>query len=360
MLIIQLTPDTQIGGLQNFVFNQSEYLDIIKLSNKIIQWFAQTVVDRGQCLSLNAKSYKNIPSYFKFRRIITRALTENKDVVVHSHGITLLLALSVCDLLIFGRLRWIHTVHNMAQNEAGKARRLLWYFCFKFLKVRPVVISDLVEASFKYMYGDIKITKIPNKINTDKIEKITEEKRESIRRELLVSDRTKCVIVGRYDNQKNLLALFTLIINHKIFEKYEFIVITTGGHNGVEVEAIKKKFKLVRRVHFLKDRDDVPVVMSICDYYLSFSLFEGSPLTLMEAMSAGCMPIVTPTGGATETVGEYGAVAGGFCEDSFLSAFSQAINLRVTRDQLTSYSIKKFSYEKCGAPYVSLYRSKAT
>lgn len=358
MMVIQLSPDMLIGGLQNFVLNQCEYLDSVKLSNKIIQWFTATGPNRGKCVSLNAKSYKNISSYFKFRHIITKELSENENVVVHSHGITLLLALSVCDLLISGRLRWIHTVHNMAQNEAGKARRLVWYCCFKFLKVRPVVISDLVEASFKHVYGDIQITKIPNQINTDKIEKIADEKKEGIRRELSVSDRTKCVIVGRYDNQKNLVALFNLLINQQEFEAYEFIVITTGGHNGAEVEAVKNKFKSVRRVHFLHGRDDVPVVMSICDYYLSFSLFEGSPLTLMEAMCAGCVPIVTPTGGANEAVGEYGAVASGFCEDSFLRAFSQARNIRFTRDQLTWYSLKKFSYEKCGSQYVKLYRSK--
>lgn len=358
MLIIQLSPDMQIGGLQKFVLNHSDYLDGVKLPNKIIQWFTASGLGRGECVSLNAKSYKNIASYFKFRRIITRALTENENVVVHSHGITLLLALSVCDLLISRRLRWIHTVHNMAQNEAGKARRLVWYYCFKFLKVRPVVISDLVEASFKYLYGDIGSTKIPNQINTYKIAKITKEKKEDICRELSVSDRTKCVIVGRYDDQKNLVALFNLIINQKEFEMYEFIVITTGGRNGAEVEAVKEKFKSVRRVHFLHDRDDVPVVMSICDYYLSFSLFEGSPLTLMEAMCAGCVPIVTPTGGAYEAVGEYGAVASGFCEDSFLRAFSQARNIRVARDELTSYALKKFSYEKCGSQYVKLYRTK--
>lgn len=46
--------------------------------------------------------------------------------------------------------------------------------------------------------------------------------------------------------------------------------------------------------------DDMALLYSSADFYVSFSRFEGSPLPPLEAMACGCIPLVTPIG-----VGDY-------------------------------------------------------
>ncbi len=56
------------------------------------------------------------------------------------------------------------------------------------------------------------------------------------------------------------------------------------------------------RVRFLGHRQDIPQLMASCDVFVLPSLYEGLPLTVLEAMAAGKPVVATAVGGTDEAV----------------------------------------------------------
>jgi glycosyltransferase involved in cell wall biosynthesis len=74
------------------------------------------------------------------------------------------------------------------------------------------------------------------------------------------------------------------------------------GHLRTELEREVQDMGLGRSVHFLGYRQDVPALLGMSDLFVLPSLSEGLPLSLLEAMAAGCPVVATSVGGNTEVV----------------------------------------------------------
>jgi glycosyltransferase involved in cell wall biosynthesis len=80
-----------------------------------------------------------------------------------------------------------------------------------------------------------------------------------------------------------------------------FVVAGDGPDRGV-LEAESKRLGLSQRVRFLGHREDVPALLACCDLFVLPSLFEGLPVAILEAMSAGKAVVATAIGGTDEVV----------------------------------------------------------
>ena len=68
------------------------------------------------------------------------------------------------------------------------------------------------------------------------------------------------------------------------------------------LEAQARSLGVERRVRFLGHRDDISDLLADCDVFVLPSLYEGLPLSILEAMSAGKPVIATQIGGTDEAV----------------------------------------------------------
>src|SRR5690606_30286895 len=80
------------------------------------------------------------------------------------------------------------------------------------------------------------------------------------------------------------------------------LLIVGRGSLASEVEAQSRALGLEEHVRFLGARTDVPALMSAADGYLMSSAWEGLPLVLLEAASAGLPIVATDVGGNAEVV----------------------------------------------------------
>ncbi|MGH7556106.1 MAG: glycosyltransferase, partial [Longimicrobiales bacterium] len=69
-----------------------------------------------------------------------------------------------------------------------------------------------------------------------------------------------------------------------------------------ELEALARRNGLAGRIRFLGWRGDMPALVSACDVFVLPSLYEGTPLALLEAMGAGKPVIATRIPGISEIV----------------------------------------------------------
>lgn len=95
-------------------------------------------------------------------------------------------------------------------------------------------------------------------------------------------DATKCVVQQRPDVQ---------------------LVLAGDGPLRTSLEAQAREMGVDSHVRFLGHRDDVPDLLAAADLFVLPSLSEALPVTLMEAMLAGCPIVTTTAGGISDLVG---------------------------------------------------------
>jgi glycosyltransferase involved in cell wall biosynthesis len=79
-------------------------------------------------------------------------------------------------------------------------------------------------------------------------------------------------------------------------------VIAGAGPEREHLEAHAGRLGLVSRVRFLGHRQDIPELLAMCDLFVLPSLYEGLPLTVLEAMAAEKPVVATAIGGTDEAV----------------------------------------------------------
>ena len=119
--------------------------------------------------------------------------------------------------------------------------------------------------------------------------------RDQVRKEFDVQDKIVIGHVGRFNVQKN--HVFLIDIFKKIYEKNKNTVLFLLG-DGEEKEKILEKVKnldLVDCVRFLGVRNDVNKIMQCMDVMLFPSLFEGLPVTIIEAQASSLPCVLSDT-----------------------------------------------------------------
>lgn len=111
-------------------------------------------------------------------------------------------------------------------------------------------------------------------------------------------NRPMVLTVARLDRQKGLPYLLDAIphVPHAIF------VIAGDGPDRGGLEAQSRANGVLDRVRFIGRRDDVPALLASADLFVLPSLYEGLPLSIMEAMAAGTPVVATDIGGNNELV----------------------------------------------------------
>lgn len=116
-----------------------------------------------------------------------------------------------------------------------------------------------------------------------------------------LTGRTECPIVftsARLHSQKGhvyLLEAAALVPN-------ALFILAGDGPERQRLEELSRKLGLEARVRFLGHRQDVAKLLASCDLFVLPSLYEGLPLSVLEAMAAGKPVVATAVGGTDEAV----------------------------------------------------------
>jgi glycosyltransferase involved in cell wall biosynthesis len=117
-------------------------------------------------------------------------------------------------------------------------------------------------------------------------------------RQGLAGDRPLVLAVGRLDPQKghrHLLVAATEVPD-------AMFALAGEGAERHPLEELADRLGVADRVRFLGERSDVPDLLAACDVFVLPSLYEGLPISLLEAMAAERPSIATAIGGVDEVV----------------------------------------------------------
>jgi glycosyltransferase involved in cell wall biosynthesis len=220
---------------------------------------------------------------------------ELRPDVVHSHNYVLRYSLPAA---LASRVpAMAHTIHNVADREVDRMGVWLQKLAFRSL-VTPVAIAEEVVNSYQRVYRLPRPALIPNGIAVNDYSDCRRH-RARIRKELgYTSDDLLLICVARFWPQKNHHALLEAFARGPV--RHAHLLLVGDGALQPDLERQATALKVSDRARFLGRRDDIPALLGASDAFVLASLWEGNPLSVMEAMSAGLPIAVTGVGGIPE------------------------------------------------------------
>jgi glycosyltransferase involved in cell wall biosynthesis len=116
--------------------------------------------------------------------------------------------------------------------------------------------------------------------------------------------------VGRLTEQKGMEYLLRALALLAARRGDVRLIIVGDGERRGDLELLAGRLRLGERVIFTGIRKDIPALMRLFDVFALSSLWEGQPITILEAMAAGKAIVATAVGGSAEILGhgEFGAL----------------------------------------------------
>ncbi len=229
------------------------------------------------------------PSYMKS---LDRFFKEHKEYkIVHFH----LDCLSAYPLKAAKKngvpVRIAHS-HNTSQEKNLK------YFIKDYSKKQiPKYATHLFacgKEAGKWMFGKHNFQIMNNAIDAKKFI-YNEEIRKQKRVELGVEDKFVIGHVGRFNLQKNHEFLIKCFADFAKTDEDAVLALIGNGELQEKIREQVKKYGIETKVKFLGLREDISQLLQAMDLFLFPSLFEGLPVTLVEAQAAGLPCVISDT-----------------------------------------------------------------
>jgi glycosyltransferase involved in cell wall biosynthesis len=277
-------PDYKLGGSEKV---HADIIDIVKNKNPYIIFYYPS--DKGELYEefiskgsiLNIGKLNGTLFYFTLGKIIY-ALKNKKSGIFF--GMNNALFYSVIKKIKNPNINYFDITHNQSVTKLTKND---YKFICKILKTRIVIdpksFNDMIETYKKYkLEKNIpQIMLINNKVYIpNKIEK-------------KFNECIKICYAGRGDSEKRLYLLGKIakVVRGKD-KSIEFYVI------GNCFDAIEQEDKIfVNNLGVIKDRKELSNIFMDMHFFLLTSNSEGFPLSIMESMAYGVIPISTTIGG---------------------------------------------------------------
>lgn len=356
MKIMQIMPEFGLAGAEIMCENlcyelASKNHDIVIVS---LYTYNSAITERLE--------NKNIKIYYLDKKTgldltmitkLIKVLKKENPKVIHTHRYVMQYAIPAAFLC--GINCRVHTVHNVADKEVGKIARILakiFYTCFN---VTPVALSNIIKKTIIDQYH-LKDEQVPVVVNGIDLKKCM------IKDDYSIKDKFTVLHIGRFDKQKNHISLV------KGFEKFllqcpnsQLLLLGDGDLRDKIFDYVNKN-NLNNNVKFLGLTNNVYPYLKNADVFILPSIYEGVPMTLIEAMGSAIPIIASRVGGIPDmlTDGD-SALLINPNENAISEALIKIFNSKELRIKLGKNAFeqsKKFSAETMANKYNNIYFEK--
>jgi len=259
----------------------------------------------------------------------------------------------------------IHTLQNLCDREVERVGRWLQNWAFRG-RVCPVSIAEKVSDSFEQVYHLPRPPLIPNAIDIDLYPAWKKQRLEWRQREGFAPDDLLLVCAARFFEQKNHRMLLDAFAAGPAKNPSAKLLLAGDGGLQPELEQQAQRLGIRDRVFFLGRREDVPALLGAADIFALASLYEGNPLSVMEAMASGLAVVATSVGGIPELIedGRSGLLVNSGDTQAFAQALSRLAGdpaaLQATGEAARQRAREKFDQRLMIRAYEDLYEKLLT
>lgn len=361
MKIIQVIPHLGSGGAERFavdICNELAYkghdvilCTLLKLEADL-GFYVPQLSDKVRLISLNKKigfSFKAIVDFVKL-------VKKEKPHVIHSH-LNTLPYIALAELFF---CKGVHTIHNDAQKEAGDFfNQISRKFLFRTKRIVPITISKQSHDSFVNYYGfDAQI--IYNGRNVFPKHTVSDGIKQEFK-QYKRTPNTRCIVqLARFEPQKR-IPMMARVASRLEREGFDFSIINIGAlSNQKEYDDVMSSKPSCQ--YILGQKSNPLEYLTEAGAYSLSSAYEGLPISLIEALGVGAVPICTPVGGIVDLIndGVNGILAKDVDEESFYLALKRYLELSQDEINIMKESALKsyapYTMSACACEYLSVYK----
>lgn len=328
--VLLVVPSLEQGGAQKFVMDLANELDKTKYEVRVLSYYKKTNSVFDEFAEKNGIHViyldKTLGFHLSFIKKVRNVVRQYKPDVIHTNIDSILYMLPS-----YKRKQIkLHTVHSIAEKESSGKKRKIRSIAYKLFGVVPVAISDTVAESISRVHN-MKQEKIPIVYNG------VDCKRYDIPK--ISSNKIRFVTVGTIYSVKN----FPFLVDSfaELCKEFDNLDLTIVG-DGVDRENLQIQIDslgLSDKIHITGCVYDVENYLAKADVYVACSLFEGLPISMLEAMSAGLPVVSTDVGGVKDIIKD--GVNGILVESGNKEKYVQALKELILNESIREiYSAK--------------------
>jgi len=293
MKILLVVPSMGVGGAQTFVSNLAQEFEKQSENEIYILSFWDIVDERFKCLLSLPKIHlitlhKKKGFSLSFLHAIGKQIKAINPDIINTHSDSCFLY-----LLLLPFLHKTPIVHTITNNPTHYLKKYLWFFQkrlkSKFWKTSLIAISESFVPVLKNIYQTDKVDFAQNGILFPHIATLPFD--------LKKFDFISC---GRFSKAKR-FELLIEALSHTQDSKLSLILVGDGPEKN-HLEELTKRLHLEARISFAGAVSDPMSLYNQARCFVLTSSSEGSPVTIVEAMSLGLPIIATDVGGVRDMV----------------------------------------------------------
>lgn len=353
--ILFIARATEHGGTENVVLQLCEILK--PYVNNIVVCAAngfnkKALFDMGiKFYSIPDIEKKNLITIIKVATIIQNVVKKEKITAIHTHH--RMAAFYVSLLGLYKKYTFIATGHNTFQDK-----KILTRFSYKHCNV--IACGEMVKKNLVDYYGlsDNQVTVIHNAVKPFDGEIIED----SLIKKFHAEGYFVIGNIGRLSEQKGMEYYIKAIPKVlKECPKARF-VIAGSGEDESKLKELSENIRVDEYLTFLGYRNDVQNLMRQLDLIVMSSLWEGLPLTPIEAFSVGKTVVATAVDGTPEIVkdGENGLLISPRNSDQIANKVTFLVHNRDKKEIMESNAYecfeKEFNFSTYNNKIIDFYR----
>lgn len=322
------------------------------------------IIDKPNVIKFGLKDLAQNWDFVTFKRLFSSLILfflsfslikKIRPDIVHSHsadlGFILSFACKLYKIPIINQCRGV----NFPYKQISSAKKIIEKFCLKYSKFDKIITVDKNSLpSFKN--ANIRnVIYMPNGVDLEKFNK----------KKIKKTTKTIFLFVGRLEKQKGLIYLIKAInILKAKNSKFEVHLIGEGSEDSYLKELVLK-FNFEKYIKFLgkKTSQEITAYYDSSDVFILPSIWEGFPLTLLEAWAARLPVIITNVGGISKicTSKENALIIPSKSPKKIAEAMLELMENKKLRGKLGENGRKlveeRYSWEKVTKKFVSIYKN---
>lgn len=291
--ILQVVTHMERGGLESMIMNYYRHIDREKVQFDFLVHRQEQAAFDDEIESLGGRIYRLprlVPWSKNYLAALNRFFDEHQEFnVVHVHQDCLSSVILKAAMQHNVPVRVAHS-HSANQDKNLKYPIKLWY-----KRGIPKYATNLFacgKGAGSWMFGGASYQIINNAIDVSAYT-YDPTKRQEMRRQLGLENEFTIGHVGRFNQPKNhsfLLDIFAALLKK---ESNAVLLLAGGGEDMPKIQAKAEALDIAEHVRFLGIRSDVAGLMQAMDVFVFPSLYEGLPVTMVEAQAAGLPCIIS-------------------------------------------------------------------
>lgn len=326
MKVIQIMPEFGLAGAEIMCENLT-----VKLVERGIDVVVVSLYDYHSAITERLEKqgvkvcYLNKRAGLDLRMIVRlyKLFRQEKPDVIHTHRYVMQYA--VWAAMLAGVKKRVHTVHSIAEKETvAVAQKLNWLF-YHFHHVIPVALSKEIQFTVteRYHLPQERVPVVYNGIDLDRC--VVKKSYES-------NGKLRFLHIGRFAEVKNHFLLIEAFVRvHRKNPDTELVLIGEGPLEAKIRERVAEE-GLTDSVIFAGVKENIYPCLNEADVFVLPSLYEGMPMTIIEAMGTGVPVIAANVGGIPSMIeaGENGVLVDAD-EDALANAMLSMMDEKLRR-----------------------------